>query len=270
MEYQKQFSQADHLRRIAKLGWSARTKLYGNPGTKNGRRLGGLRSLETHQRKNTGFKTLRIIKTISYSSELAEFMGILMGDGHLSEYQVLIVTNKNTDHKHAIFIQNLARDLFHLPVSLKNRQDENAVQIIISSKDLVRKLSGLGMPVGNKIKKGLYVPRWIFSNNEYRKAFIRGVFDTDGCIYLDKHRRGEKRYEYLGWTITSYADTFISGLRCLLLGFGFSPTNKPSQKSIFLRHQDEIVRFFKVIGTSNSKHQKRFNRFSKGRVPKRS
>lgn len=269
------FSRTRHLRRIARSGGLSRTKKHGNPGTPKGRRCGGINSIETHIRLKTGFKTLHPLPLIELSDDLAEFLGIVMGDGHLSEYQVLIVTNARTDYAHALFIKNLANDLFSpLRMRVHRHTKDNGVSLVISSKSLVNAFTALGMPKGNKIWNRLEVPGWVLSSPSYRKAFLRGVFDTDGCVYLDTHHRTAGTYRYLGWTITSYAGTFLAGLEKILLSFGFSPTHRESQKSVFLRRQDEIHRFFAEIGSSNQKNLRRYRTFcrlaKKGRVPKRS
>lgn len=247
-----------HIKKAAKKGAYARIKLYGNFGTQEGRRKGGLASLATHRRLGTKFATLKNIKLPEFSDELAEFLGILFGDGHLSLYQVSITTNSETDIDHALFTQKIIHGLFGFMPSIKNKKGENTVNIVASSKKMVSFLSELGMPIGNKIKKSLRVPPWIFKRNSYKKAFIKGLFDTDGCIYIDTHKNKDKVYKYFGWTITSYAENFIIDIIKLLKDLGYSPTHRQSQKSVYLRKQKEIKRYFFEIGSSNSKHIRRF------------
>lgn len=119
------------------------------------------------------------------------------------------------------------------------------------------------MPQGNKIQNNLAVPRWIMNKNIYQKAFIRGLFDSDGCIYLDKHRIRNKLYNHLGWAVTSYAEKLRKDIVEILMNLGYSPTSRDSQKSVYLRRQKEILKYFKEIGTSNPKHLNRFRKFKK-------
>lgn len=256
-----------HIQNAAKKGALARMRLHGAIGTPEGRRRGGLASLVTHYKIKSGFKILKKITKPKFSKSLAEFMGILFGDGHLSNYQVIVTTNSQTDYKHALFVQLLMKKLFHTSTTIKKRKNENTITIISSSKALVNFLNQQNMPIGNKIKHGLSVPKWIKNNTTYQRAFIRGLFDTDGCIYLDKHKIGKRIYKHLGWTITSYADTLIKDIIIILQNNGFSPTHRSIQKSVYLRRQNEILRYFSKIGTSNPKHLERFQQFS-GRVPK--
>ena len=193
-------------------------------------------------------------------------MGILFGDGHVSKYQVSITTNSKTDKAHALFIKELIKDLFGISAKLKYYANENTVVVVASSKALAEFLNRHGMPVGNKLQKGLSIPIWILSNALYQKAFIRGLFDTDGCIYVDVHKINKKIYKHFGLAITSYAEELLNDVIKMLQSLGFSPTHRTSQKSLFIRKQDEIVRFFQEIGTNNPKHYKRY---LNGGIPKR-
>ena len=102
----------ENLQRAGVLGGRARIRLYGNPGTIKGRRLGGLTSLKTHARLNTGFKLLKEVPMPRHSARLAELIGILMGDGHVGKYQVSIVTHSETDQEHLLYVRELFKDLF--------------------------------------------------------------------------------------------------------------------------------------------------------------
>lgn len=263
--------QTAHLRKIARLGGLARVHRHGNPGTVEGRIKGGNASMRTHQTKKTKFKVLRAIQTIHYSEETAELMGILMGDGHLGEYQITMTTNSKTDIKHAVFVQKLFRRMLGVSAPIKNKKGKNAVVVTISSKNASIQLERLGMPKGNKMNAGMVIPTWVKENISYSKAFIRGLFDTDGCVYVDRHTYKKKIYVHAGWTITSGAGTFIADIKRVLVMLGFSPTHRMTQKSVYLRKQNEIERYFNEIGTHNSKHQNRYRKFKKeahGRVPK--
>lgn len=251
-----------HILRAARKGGLARTA-SSNPGTPEGRRLGGQHSLETHYRYNTGFTKLKQIRTPKHSEDLAELLGILFGDGHLSQYQIQVTTSAVTDLEHANYCAELFKRICGITATLKKRHRQNVVTVTASSRQLVSNLNRLGMPIGNKIMGGLAVPTWIKGVPSYRRSFLRGLFDTDGCIYLDTHRVGGKRYRHLGWTITSYADILVKDIIEMLASFGFHPTHRSSQRSVFMRRRHEVERYFKYIGTNNPKHAKRHQKFLK-------
>ncbi|MDO8592656.1 MAG: LAGLIDADG family homing endonuclease [bacterium] len=256
-----------HIKEASRKGGLARFSKYGNIGTAEGRRRGGLTSIAIHKKNGTLFNNIKPIKKSSKSEKLAEFFGIMFGDGHLSNYQASVTTSSETDKEHALHTKKLIQELFNIKPSFKIRKQENVVIVVASSRNLVKFLNKNGMPIGNKIENKLTAPDWIKNNSLYRKAFIRGLFDTDGCVYLDTHRINKKTYKHLGLTITSYADNLILDIIDFLRSLGFSPTNRKTQKSVFLRRQQEIVRYFKEIGTNNPKHYNRYIKFI-GEVPK--
>jgi hypothetical protein len=86
------------------LGGLAQIKKNGNPGTAVGRKLGGIRSQETHRKLHTNFIQKKNISKPRKSVALAEFTGILLGDGHIGKYQASVTTHSETDMQHAIFI----------------------------------------------------------------------------------------------------------------------------------------------------------------------
>jgi len=255
-----------HIKDAARKGAYKRMQLYGNLGTPEGRKKGGLVSIKNHK-KGDNFKTLKSIAIPKPSEKLAELLGILIGDGHLSNYQVSITTNSETDYEYALFSYRLIKKLFNMTPTIKKRNNENTMNVVASSKNIVKFLHNKGMPIGNKIQHQLSIPKWIFKKVPYWKAFIRGLFDTDGCIYLDVHKIGRKVYKHLGWTITSYADKLRKDIFEILKTLNFSPTLRETQKSVYLRKQKEIQRYFKEIGTHNPKHHRRYKNFI-GRVPK--
>ena len=254
----KKVSDYWYISKASKLGGLARNKKYGNFGTKEGRRLGGLKSIKTHKSRPSAFKnTKEIIKPIK-GIELAELIGIMIGDGHLSKYQASFTTNSDTDYEHALYVNYLFKKLFSIKGTIRKRKNKKAVDITVSSVNIVKYINKLGMPIGNKLQKGLKFPLWIKRDILYSKAFIRGLFDTDGCIYIDKHKYKNKIYSHLGWTFTSYDDKFLKEVKFSLEKLNFKPTGTIKQKSIYLRRKNDIIRYFEFIGTNNLKHKNRF------------
>ena len=185
----------------------------------------------------------------------------MMGDGHLDTYQIEVVTNSITDREHIFHTAKLIEELFGFAPRVHDRKNQNAISAVASSVALGEYIEKLGMPRGNKIKGGLSVPVWIKEDRDFSKAFIRGVFDTDGCVFMDKHVVKGKTYYSLGWTITSNAGTFILSLLEVLKSLGFSPTNTSRQNSVYLRKRIDIEKYFLEVGTNNLKHSKRYKEF---------
>ena len=137
-------------------------------------------------------RNLRLPK--KYSKELAEFFGILTGDGYIGlyrkyDYVMDISGNKLLDLEYLEnHVSNLIKNLFNLKSCIIKRKDQNTVYIRIRSKGLFFYLKENGFKIG--IKGRIGIPRWIMKNEEFLIYFIRGLFDTDGTICL-KNRNGK-------------------------------------------------------------------------------
>lgn len=133
-------------------------------------------------RSNVRNRLIKINPPKSMTVELAELMGILAGDGSVGvrlSSQVLCVCI----HKPLVEYQNRVADLFlevfgrRANISPKKRSVNN---VVLCSKFAVDFMNSAGLSTGCTYKNKR-VPRSIWaSSNEYRAAFIRGLFDTDG------------------------------------------------------------------------------------------
>ena len=120
------------------------------------------------------------------------------------------------------------------------------------------------------MKKQIGIPKWINKNTDYKKFCLRGLFDTDGCFFVDRHHIKDAIYCNGGVNFVNRSLPILAFFKNTLEYFGFHP-KQTTKFSIFLRKEKEVLRFFKEIGTSNSKHLKRFIEYYKnkyGRVPK--
>lgn len=237
----------------ARKGGMARIQLHGNPGTAAGRRLGGLRSVAKQRKGKTGFILLRQITLPRESPELAELCGILAGDGHIGEYQISVTTNSETDLGHAKYIQRLFTKLFKIPVSFSLRKKQKACVVYISSKEVSNFLVKKGMVRGHKIKGALSIPAWIRARKSYNTAFVRGLFDTDGCVYVDSHQIRGRTYKNLGMAFTNRCAPLLADFKSSLEAIGLHPTQKTSF-TVFLRRENDIRQYFAQIGSTNPKH----------------
>jgi intein/homing endonuclease len=242
-----------------RLGALARIAKHGNPGTVEGRKKGGFQSLKTHKKLKTGFVLEQDFRKPKNSKDLAEFIGIMLGDGHLTKYQASMNTGSETDMQHAKHVKKLAHKLFGIKPTIRYKKDCKAVEVAISSIGLVTWLKSKGMPIGNKMST-ICVPDWVKENRSFSQKFLRGLFDTDGCTFIDTHIIRGKKYKNRGWTITSYSAKLRNDIVELLQSLGFSPTLRDSQLSVYMRKRIDVERYFREIGTSNAKHLRRYLR----------
>ena len=200
----------------------------------------------------------KAIKKPKFSKKLAEFIGITMGDGGLTKSQLHISCNSRDDREYAFFVKNLIENLFDVPVSISYPKEELVMELVVSRKKLIEFCKDkLGLHVGNKLKQGLDIPLWVKQNVNFQKACIRGLFDTDGCLFYERHRIKGKVYSYQRLNFTSASPQLRESVCLFLRQLGFSSKIR-NNRCVQIENKAEIKRYFDVIGTHNPKHLRRF------------
>ena len=128
---------------------------------------------------------------------LAEFIGIVLGDGGITESQVQITLNSIADKMYVHYVKNLIKKLFFYTPSIYKRRDSQATIIIITGINFVFHMKQLGLKIGNKTKQQVAVPSWIINNHTLSNWCVRGLMDTDGGIFTHSYKVNGKKYSYL-------------------------------------------------------------------------
>ena len=199
----------------------------------------------------------RLIKKPTKSSDLAEFIGIMLGDGGITPSQIQITLNSKNEVEYVEFVKNLIKKLFKLNSGIYKFKTNNAVRIQISSRELVDYLLGLGLNQG-KGQKPRDIPQWIFENLKYQKACLRGIFDTEGCVYTHTYRVNRRVYSYKKLCFRNRSQQLLESIAKILVNLNFKPKITNGQ-SVSLYDSNETKRYFREIGTHNSKNLRRFN-----------
>ena len=179
------------------------------------------------------------IKRIKHSKNLAEFIGIMLGDGNIWRNRVRIAFDKRNED-YIKYVAKLFENLFG--IKLKKEIVENTNQAYLHCTNLfgVEELLNFGLLRGNKIKNNLGIPEWIKQNKNYSKTCVRGLIDTDGCIYKCK------REKHIYIKFTNFNQQLLKDFKELTskLGYSFARANK---NNWCLYRKDEVVRFIKDI-----------------------
>lgn len=193
------------------------------------------------------------------SKELAEFTGIMIGDGGMTKSQIRITLNKETDKDYCNFVENLINKIFKVPVSRSYRKNQNAVDLVISRSELVNFCNEkLGLKIGDKLKQGLDIPKWVKRKLEFQKVCLKGLVDTDGCVFNEIHKINGKRYSYKKINFTSRSPYLIKSVFNIFEKLRLNPVARRNGDSVQLENKEEIDYYFKTIGTSNKKHLTRY------------
>ncbi|MBS3101526.1 hypothetical protein J4204_05315 [Candidatus Woesearchaeota archaeon] len=141
-------------------------------------------------------------KTIKLNREICELIGAFIGDGYLgiygrkkNQYVIGISGDKKLDED---YLKNYLKPLIKRNFPFTNpklyyRNDENTLMLRVNSKILHNLFMELGFDNGKK-SNVVTIPKKIIENEEFVKMTIRGIFDTDGCVFFDKRKPYYKPY----------------------------------------------------------------------------
>ncbi len=196
-------------------------------------------------------------KEISIPQEsvyLAEFIGIIFGDGGINnDWQLVISLNSERDLDYSKYVVKLIKTLFSLETSIRKRPRQNTLVIVCSSMNLLDFLIGKGAVKGNKIRQKFDIPKWISGNSSYEKAFVRGLVDTDGCLYNHRHKVAGKVYTNIGFCFASSSPPLLKSVGNILQLAGIEPHIKYEKNHIYLYSSKAVIKYLRIFGSSNSR-----------------
>ena len=197
---------------------------------------------------------------------LAEEIGWHLGDGSMNWYNgkgLYQLRGHLTDdraHYEKCIKQSFA-ELFGINVSLREMKSTGVFGFQIWSDGLVKFKQKLGLPVGPKGECAL--PYEILQDQKFVIAAIRGIFDTDGMLFLEK-KRGKlyprieikqassilgyqilQELRKLGFRVTLYVD------------YRKNDQWRPLQV-ISTRGHEMLVKWMQTIRPNNPKHNKKY------------
>lgn len=239
---------------VSRKGGLSYYRRYGVPGSIESRRRGGIAGLKKLRELGLAPKIKRF-KQPKYSSELAEFVGIMLGDGHVGKEQIEISLNSISEVKYSQFVSNLCNKLFDSFTRIVKKKNCNAFSICCHGVNLIKYLTKIGLKQGNKVKQQVGVPLWIRSSNEFSKMCCRGLMDTDGCIAIHRYYVGKKRYFYKKLIFTNHSIPLAEFVYNTLARSGMHPKmfSALEKRRVWLYNSTEVQKYLNIIGTSNEK-----------------
>ncbi len=194
--------------------------------------------------------------------KMAEFLGVLFGDGCLfrSKFRIDVSGDSKSDYLYHLFhVQSLFKSLFELDTKFSFEKNSQEMHTFLYSKMVHAHLSKeFSFPIGHK-KGHMIIPPQIYLSDVYKRAFLRGLFDTDGGVH--RHHKTSIQIQY-----TSADGVFQKQVQELLVNFGF--TARINGWDIQIRGKNEIDRFFNEIKPANPKHLYKYKKFKEtGVVP---
>ena len=196
----------------------------------------------------------KVVTLPQESGQLAELIGIIYGDGSIgNSWQVIISLNSITYAEYAKYIQSLMLSLFELEARLRKRPNQNTLVVVLTSTTAVDFLVEKGAVRGNKLINTEGIPSWILANQDYERFFVRGIVDTDGCLYFHTHFVNGKKYVNIGLCFTNYSPKLILEISSILESFQIRAHITDRGRRIYLYRKKDIEKYLEEFGTSNAR-----------------
>ena len=219
---------------------------------------------ENWGKKKGGINSTGSTKKINFpedSRELAEFYGIMLGDGNSYKrsfynsrkdksgtYSIKIVGDSVKDKDYLFnYVKCLIDNLFDINSKIGKFNSSNAIFVQANGIELVNFLETKGFKPGNKITNQLIIPEWIKKEYNYLRACLRGLYDTDGSVYKITNQNSHQI------CFTNYNLTLLKDVRDSLLRLGINCSNI-SKHDVYITKKSELRKFLKLIGFSNHRH----------------
>jgi hypothetical protein len=198
---------------------------------------------------------------------LAEFLGIMMGDGGINnQWQITITLNAVADAQYARYIFNLCKKLFGIIPTIRRRNNSRTLVISLTSTSVVDFLVLQGLPRGNKIKNGIKIPEWILKKKSYRVSCLRGLIDTDGCIYIHNHQILGKLYKNIGLSFRNYSPDLIFFVATTLEKLSIMAHITGRSTDVCIYQKESIIKYLKIVSTSNNRIRSVYKKWRDARV----
>lgn len=247
-----------HTRTAGRKGAQAVQAKYGRVPVDEARRRRAWQTWWQSEGKSAANPLLqpRPIRRPKRNVELAEFVGIVMGDGGISSYQVVVTLHDTTDLEYGTFVVRLAEKLFGVRPSVYHHAKYAANNIVISRRELVQFLHRTGLPIGNKVRQQFDIPGWIKKSKKLSVACVRGLVDTDGCVIVHRYRVRGKLYQYKKLSFTSRSSPLQQSVAKILTDLGMRA--RIAGYDVRLDSVADMQKYFALVGAHNPKHLKRY------------
>ncbi len=229
---------------------------------------------EIHSRKSLSIEKDKLYMELT--EKHAELVGLHLGDGSLikrkgtNKLRFQLRGDAISDREHyESFIIPLCNELIGFPILGKEvgtvyYKKRNCFGVSVESTHLAGFFEKLGVKVGKKDE--LEIPEWIKNNETFSKAFVRGLFDTDGGIYYGKSYNQKSNLNKVGVVdIASTSKKLIYGTSKIMSKLQikhrlmeYKKTNGEKNYHRLRIQKPNHARFMAIIGSHNQKHLSKF------------
>lgn len=215
------------------------------------------------------------------NGEIAEILGIHVGDGCISvnkRYKEYALSGDIREEREyydnwvvPLFSKNIVKPLLNKELVAKEYKKNGTYGFYIFNSKIVDFFLDFGIPFGSKLNIG--IPKQILENKKLSKRFLRGLFDTDGCLYFDRNRSAKNPINKVpSIRLGNTSKKLIKQVYSLLLKLNYHPRlTKPYKGKrdknfvyyVLIYRKNDVKEWMRNIGFKSPKHRTKWLVFKK-------
>ncbi len=207
--------------------------------------------------------------------QIAEFIGIMLGDGNLGRYKSKVNSKIKTQHRIRIsldsrnknyikYVINLIKEILKIEPKVHYKKNENVADIGVYRKDtffwLRDKIGLKESPKWNNME----IPKKYFQERFY-PFILKGLFDTDGSLTIFKNNGILYPRIEIKICPSPTQKQIIKILNNLRFNYRIQNLDKGKIR-VRISGVKELQKWFKLIGSANIIHIEKANKFIKKKV----
>lgn len=213
-------------------------------------------------------KTGKKLKVLENTDFVNEFLAIMQGDGSLlTNGQTFSITlNSEDEARYVIYVRCLLRRIFPKALIHENKDEEGkGITFIINDMSYHYAIVSRGLVPGDKVLNQIRVPRYVILFRIFLTSWLKGLFDTDGSIYLRTGGMG------ISLSFSSGSKPLVEDFMkiCSLIGIdtaseiGIGQYDKQNDSdnsivfSVYIHAKKEVRKFFRLVNPEKFKEPSR-------------
>jgi hypothetical protein len=151
------------------------------------------------------------------SGDLAELIGVVLGDGHLYKHErceSLRITGASYKPEFIYHYAALVETIFRKKPTISKVKRINSMTVTVYEKNISVRL---GIPTGSRHQLNYILPEWIADKPEHIIRFLRGLYEAEGTLAFHP---GTFTHKFI---FTNANEHLLSLVMMLVTGLGYHP-----------------------------------------------
>ena len=177
--------------------------------------------------------------SLKRNGDLAELIGVVLGDGHIRKYprtDELSIFSNSANQGFVTRYSRLVKNIFDKKPTETVHSGKNCIRIRIYQKYIQNRLN---IPYSPRGSLNISVPDWILNDNYLIVRYLRGLYEAEGSHSVHE---ATSTYKML---FSNRNESMLKNVDMLVKRLGFHPHR--SKDKVQISRKEEVSEFIKLI-----------------------